>query len=131
MKVTDPAGRTWRVQRRWLPWRRKVRDVPDVPVDTPFIGGDDIFSAIILVVTVIILIPVILMAALMLAELLLLLLLLPLWVLVRAVRGGAWPIEVSRGKTLMWTESVHGWSASRARVRAIGQEIKVGTRPSH
>ena len=30
MRVRDLDGRTWRVGRRWLPWRRAFRDVPDV-----------------------------------------------------------------------------------------------------
>lgn len=30
MKVVDPLGRTVRVRRRWLPWRRRIRDLERV-----------------------------------------------------------------------------------------------------
>ncbi|KQV76719.1 hypothetical protein ASC61_17880 [Aeromicrobium sp. Root344] len=126
MKVRDPQGQTWRVRRRWLPWRRKVRDVPDVPVDGLFTGGDDPVSAILFVIGLVILLPVIVMFAAMLAEFLLLLLLLPLWLFVRALLGGSWPIEVLRGRTYVGTESVKGWTPSGVRMHDIAEEIRLG-----
>lgn len=125
MKVVDPAGETWRIKRRWLPWRRKVRDVPDVPVDGLSMGGDDLLSAVVAVVVGVILLPVIIIFAVMLAELLLLLLLLPLWLAARALLGGKWPIEVWRGKTLVGTESVKGWGPSRVRMFDIAEEVRL------
>ncbi|VXB40152.1 hypothetical protein [Aeromicrobium sp. 9AM] len=126
MKVQDPEGQTWRVRRRWLPWRRKVRDVPDVPVDGMFTSGDDALSGIVAVILLIVLLPVIVLFAAMLAELLLLLLLLPLWLIVRAVTGGRWPIEVWRGKTYVGTDSVKGWTPSRVRMYDIAEAIRLG-----
>ncbi|WP_332642681.1 hypothetical protein [Aeromicrobium sp.] len=126
MKVVDPAGETWRVKRRWLPWRRKVRDVPDVPVDGLFVGGDDPIGMILAAIGLILLVPVIIALAVMLAELLLLLLLLPLWLIVRGFLGGAWPIEVWRGKTFVGAESVKGWSPSGVRMHDIAEAIRLG-----
>jgi hypothetical protein len=126
VKVQDPEGQTWRVRRRWLPWRRKVRDVPDVPVDGMFVGGDDPLSAILGVIALVLLVPVIVVGAAMLAEFLLLLLLLPLWLIVRAVTGGAWPVEVWRGKTYVGTDSVKGWTPSRVRMYDIAEAIRLG-----
>jgi hypothetical protein len=126
VKVEDPAGETWRIKRRWLPWRRKVRDVPDAPVDGLFVGGDDPLSAILAVVVGVLLLPVIIVFAVMLAEFLLLLLLLPLWLTVRALFGGTWPIEVWRGKTLVGTESVKGWGPSGIRMHDIAEGVRLG-----
>ena len=126
VKVVDPAGDTWRIKRRWLPWRRKVRDVPDVPVDGLFAGGDDPISAVLAVIGMVLLLPAIIVLAVMLAEFLALLALLPLWLVVRAVLGGAWPIEVRRGKTLVATESVKGWNPSRVRMYDLAEAIRLG-----
>lgn len=130
MKVVDPAGETWTVKRRWLPWRRRVKDAPDLPFDVPsFLDGDDIFSLILLVLFVVIAVPFILVFALMFAELLLLLLVLPIWILVRLARGGRWPIEVFIGRTLINTESVRGWGASRERMLETAEAIRIGQPP--
>lgn len=128
MKVEDPAGDTWRIKRRWLPWRRKVRDVPDVPVDGFFAGGDDPIGAIFAAIGLVLLLPVIIILAVMLAEVLLLLLLLPLWLAARALLGGRWPIEVWHGKALVGTESVKGWGPSRVRMHDIAEAIRLGRR---
>ena len=126
MKVQDPDGQTWRVRRRWLPWRRKVRDVPDVPDFGSFPGGDDPISAILTVILLVVLLPVVVMFAVMLAEVLLLLLILPLWVGVRVLLGGSWPIEVLRGRTFVRTESVKGWTPSGVRMHDIAEAIRLG-----
>lgn len=130
MKVVDQRGVTWRVHRRWLPWRRKVRDVPDAPISVSATGGDDLLSGIIMIFAAIVLIPVVLVLAVMLAELLLLLLLVPVWAVARAVRGGGWPIEVHRDKSLIAEETVHGWSASGRRIREIAGLIESGQTPA-
>jgi hypothetical protein len=48
MKVEAADGSTWRVRRRWLPWRRRVRDVPDAPLDIGTLARrvDDIATAL-------------------------------------------------------------------------------------
>ena len=40
--------------------------------------------------------------------------------------GGAWPIEVWRGKTYVGTESVKGWSPSGVRMHDIAEAIRLG-----
>lgn len=130
MEVADPAGETWRVKRRWLPWRRRVRDAPDLPIDGgSLLDGDDIFSAILLVVFVAIAIPLIVVFAVMLAELFLLLLLLPIWIVFRLVRGAPWTIEVFSGRELVNTESIRGWRGSQARMLEIADGIQIGRPP--
>jgi len=126
VKVKDPDGQTWWVRRRWLPWRRKVRDVPDVPVDGLLSGGDDPVSATLAIIGLVLLLPVIIMFAVMLAEFLLLLLLLPLWIGVRVLLGGSWPIEVLRGRTVVGTESVKGWTPSAVRMHDLAEAIRLG-----
>jgi hypothetical protein len=38
VKVVAADGSTWRVRRRWLPWRRRARDVPDALFDIGTLG---------------------------------------------------------------------------------------------
>lgn len=124
MRVTDSTGTKWRVKRRWVPWRRRARNFAyDVP--TPSGLGDDPISAIIGVLVLIIAIPLVIIALVAMLELLVLLLLLPIVMLVRAVFGGAWPIEVFRNRELQSTEYVKGWSASRDRSHEIAEQIRL------
>lgn len=134
MRFDDRDGRTWSVRRRWLPWRRRIRDVPEMP-DGP--TGDDPISAILGLFMLILAIPAFVVLAVLLAELLILLALLPVVVLLRVVAGWAgfpWPIEVSsrpaRRRVLGWrlehTESVKGWRAAGRRIDALRASIESG-----
>src|SRR5688572_21219369 len=61
MKVMDPQGRTVRVHRRWLPWRRRVRDIESLDaggIDGP--SGDDPISLALALLGVLLLIPFVL-----------------------------------------------------------------------
>ncbi len=42
--------------------------------------------------------------------------------------GGAWPIEVWRGRTYVGTESVKGWGPSGVRMHDIADAIRLGRR---
>ncbi|WP_026910101.1 hypothetical protein [Patulibacter minatonensis] len=125
--------RRWRVRRRWLPWRRRVRDIPDVPIDGGDLGDDPI-SAIIGIFLLILAIPAIVVTLFLLAELLLLLVLLPIFVVVRLLLPVPWAIELwSRpveqrflGWHLEHEVPVRGWAASQARIREMAQEIQSG-----
>jgi hypothetical protein len=129
-----PDGKTWSVRRRWLPWRRRIRDVPDVP-DAGFSGGDDPISAIIGLFLLVLAIPAIVVLTLLIAELLLLVALLPVVVLLRLAAGWAgfpWPVEVRsrprERRVLGWqlehTEGVRGWRGSGRRIGELRGEIE-------
>jgi len=130
VKVLDESGRRWKVRRRWLPWRRRVRDVPDTP-DMWGDLGDDPISAIIGIFLLILAIPAILVVLLLLAELLLLLVLLPVFVLIRLVLPVPWTIELwtraADRRFLGWhlehEVPVRGWTASQARIGEMAGEI--------
>ncbi|WP_138974447.1 hypothetical protein [Patulibacter medicamentivorans] len=124
MKVQDPEGTTWRVRRRWLPWRRRVRDVPDMPVDIGGLGDDPI-SAVIGIFLLILAIPALIVITILLAELLILIALLPLFLVLRAVAPVPWTIEVRRRWKLEREEQVRGWGASRARIQDIASELRL------
>ena len=133
MKVVDRYDRRWKVRRRWLPWRRRVRDVPDVPIDGGGLGDDPI-SAIIGLFLLVLAIPAIIVVLVLLAELLLLLVLLAFFVLIRLVLPVPWTIELwarpAKRRLLGWhlehEVPVRGWGASRTAIRDMAGEIATG-----
>jgi hypothetical protein len=136
VRFDDRDGVTWRVGRRWLPWRRRIREVPDLGIDGGP-GGDDPISAIIGLFLLVLAIPALVVLALLLAELVLLIALLPVVALLRFVASWAgfpWPVEVhSRpakrrvaGWTLRHAEPVRGWRASGERIEGLHRQIEVG-----
>jgi hypothetical protein len=111
VRFDDRDGRTWKVRRRWLPWRRRVRELPDAPIDG--LSADDPISAIISLFLLILAIPALVVLAILLAELVLVVALLPVVVLLRLVAGWAgfpWPIEVS---SRPGRRRVGGWRLER------------------
>lgn len=133
MKVVDRYDRRWKVRRRWLPWRRRVRDVPDVPIDAGGLGDDPI-SAIIGLFLLVLAIPAIVVILLLLAELLLLLALLPFFVLIRLLLPVPWTIELwarpAQRRLLGWhlehEVPVRGWGPSQTAIREMVGEIATG-----
>jgi hypothetical protein len=128
--VDDPSGTTWRVKRRWLPWRLRRRDPSDF-VDAADIGGsaDDLLIGLAIFVGVlllIVLVPFIAVLALLVAELLVLLLLLPFFVVLRAAAVARWPIEAWSGDKLVRAEAVRGWGSSHRRMLALVDDIRRG-----
>jgi hypothetical protein len=129
MRVLDRHDRRWKVRRRWLPWRRRVRDVPDVPIDGGI--GDDPISMVIGLVLLVLAIPALVVTVVLLAELLLLLVLLPVVVLLRLVLPVPWTIELwsrpARRRVLGWhlehEVPVRGWRASGARMDELAAEL--------
>ncbi len=128
VKAKDLSGQTWRVTRRWVPWRRRLKgefgggsfhSLPDV--------GDDPISAIILAV---ILLPFIVLAVVVAFEFLLVLALLPVAVLARVALGRKWAVEARRGWVPWWEESVGNWSASKARIEEVAAAIERGQTPA-
>jgi hypothetical protein len=127
VKVKAADGSTWRVRRRWLPWRRRVRDVPDAPLDVGTLGDDPI-SMILLVIGLVLLLPALIVLIVLVGELLLLLLLLPLVTIARGLFGMPWTIEVRHERRLQYTERIRGWSATSRRVDDIATALRLGHR---
>ncbi|QMW67944.1 hypothetical protein H4N58_08905 [Mumia sp. ZJ1417] len=126
MKVRDADGVKWRVRRRWMPWRMRTKELLDY---LPPTGGGGSYlpdDPILLTLWLVFLLPVLMLGAICMMvfglELAILLMLLPVVALARAVFFG-WTIVVCRGGTVVGTERVKGWRASRARIRALIEDI--------
>ena len=127
MKTTTPAGETFRVRRRVLPWRRRLRKVPDWDFGgfgIPDVDHLGVLGAILLVIGILIALPIIILALLVVGEVFLLLLLLPLFVLARVAFKQPWVVEVTHYRTLVHAESVVGWGAAGERARALAEELR-------
>ncbi|MDO7867548.1 hypothetical protein [Nocardioides jiangxiensis] len=137
MKVTDPSGQTWRVTRRWVPWRRRVRSRDDLWLDwldpTYATDLDDFvigLAVLVAVLVILVVAPIVLVVFFAAFELVLLLALLPLVVLLRVLFGMTWTIEVRRGFT-PWAEREAGdWSASRLAIHRTADAIRRGEVPT-
>lgn len=128
MKVRDHTGQTWRVTRRWVPWRRKLKGTLDLVPDFPALGDDPI-SAVLGIIFLIIMIPFLLLALVAGLELLLVLLVLPFAILGRVLLGRHWVIEARKGFR-PWFEMPAGrWSASTSRIREVAAAIERGELP--
>lgn len=129
MKVVDPSGQTWRVSRRWVPWRRRLdAKMPELPSFAQQLGDDPI-SAIVGVVLLILLLPVLVLAVLVGLELLLLLLVLPFALLGRILFGRHWTIEVRRGWTPFYEERSGDWQASGLLIHRFADQLRRGEAP--
>ena len=128
-EVQDASGHTWRVKRRWLPWRRRAKPGEfDLTFDV-LDAADDPISLVVCIVISIIVIPLLFVFGFLLAEALLLLLLFPIAVLFRIAFIRSWPIEVWQGKKLLEQESVKGWRASSERIHDLVNEIRLRHSP--
>ncbi|WP_265445215.1 hypothetical protein [Flexivirga meconopsidis] len=123
-KAASPWGTTYKVKRRWLPWRRKEGGLEGLDW-VPDLGDDPISMVIVAVVAV----PVILVLVVFFGEFLLLLVLLPVVLLVRALHGEPWTIEVHDQGEVVYTERVKGWNASEERIDQIAKLIRSGIAP--
>jgi hypothetical protein len=126
MKVVDPEGRTWRVTRRWLPWRprRRMMD-PDLIAD----GADDPIGCLVMLVLGLVVLPLLSIVVILAAEMLLLLLLLPFVVTARMAFGRKWWVEARLGYRAHAEEEVGSWRASAHRIREIASAIERGDPP--
>lgn len=129
MKVVDPQGRTWRVSRRWMPWRRKahIGQWGDVPSGGGL--GDDPISMIIGIFLLILLIPFVILAILVALEMLLLLLLLPFAILGRMLLGRHWRVEVRERWTFAWETEAGDWRQSGRAIEHIAGGLRQGVPP--
>ena len=130
MKVTDPGGQPWRVTRRWVPWRRRLKgtlgNLPDI-----FSSGlgDDPVSLVIGAVLLVLALPFLLLALVAGLELLLLLLVFPFALLVRVVLGQHWTVEARRGFRIHWQDEAGDWQASGSRIHDVSAAIERGEIP--
>ena len=130
MKVTSPDDVTWRVTRRWMPWRRRIRDTTDRLPTLPDGGiGDDPVSMIIGLLLLIVLLPFLLLMLVAGLELLLILAAMPFAVAGRVVFGRRWTVEVRRAWEPHSEEQVGSWRHTGLRIREIAQQIERGQVP--
>lgn len=129
MKVMDPQGRSVRVHRRWLPWRRRVRDIEGLDAGGLDGTGDDPISLALALLGVLLLIPFVLGLVLLVGELFLLVLLLPAVVLVRVLFRRPWTVEATSRGHVLWSEQVIGWNESEARILDIAAVYERGEGP--
>ncbi|HET7689213.1 MAG TPA: hypothetical protein VFK41_02460 [Nocardioidaceae bacterium] len=120
MKVTTPDGRRINVRRRWLPWRRKLRQLEDTP-DLGVTAVDDVLAVVAAIVFLLFLA--------VLVEALVVLLLAPLLLLARVVLGLPWTVEVLEGSTVLGTERVRGWSDATVRIHELADSYERGDDP--
>ncbi|UMG93328.1 hypothetical protein [Nocardioides sp. TF02-7] len=129
MKVRSPDGRTWRVSRRWVPWRRRLKGALDSAPDLPSGLGDDPVSAIIGLVFLVILLPFLLLVLVAGLELLVLLVVMPFAVGARIVLGRHWYVEVRRGWTPYLEEEAGDWQASGVLIHDLAARLERGDVP--
>ena len=130
MKVRDPRGQTWRVSRRWVPWRRRLKGAMDGVPDLGFGGlGDDPISLVIGLVLLVVLLPFLLLFLLAGIELLALLAVLPLAILGRVLLGRHWTVEVRRGWRPWWEMGSGDWGTSRLQIHDIAAAVERGELP--
>lgn len=121
MKIQDSSGQTWRVTRRWVPWRRRLKGVLSsfgVPG-----GVEDPFSLIILLVLGI---PTLILITIAGLELLVLLLIFPFALLGRVIFGRHWTIEARIGFKIWHQEDAGDWQASGLAIHAMADAIRHG-----
>lgn len=128
MKIKTPAGETFRIHRRWLPWRRRIETTDGLSGDVSDLT--DLDDPIALVIAAILAIPLLATLAFVIGEVILLLLLLPFFVLARSVFGTPWIIEVTHQRELVHAEQAQGWGASRDLIERLAASINAGELPS-
>ena len=126
-------GATWRVTRRWVPWRRRARGaskvwdlVPSVPG-----GGDDIVSLIIMIIFAPVILVALLLTIVAAIEFAVLFALVPFLALGRILFGRHWIIEVRRGFEPYYEMHAGDWKQSGERIHRIAEAIARGDLPPH
>ncbi|MCD4524562.1 hypothetical protein [Nocardioides sp. cx-173] len=128
MKVKDPTGQTWRVTRRWVPWRRRLKGaLSDLPSGPGL--GDDPVSMVIGLVFLVVMIPFLILVLVAALELLLLLLVVPFALLGRALFGQHWTVEARHGFHIWYEEPAGDWQSSGIRIHALADDLRRGEIP--
>ena len=125
MKVKDSNGQTWRVTRRWVPWRRKLKGAMQMLPDLPVGMIDDGPLAVIgLILLMLFLFPFLVIAFVASVELLFLLLIFPFALLARVLFGTHWTVEVREGFSPFYEMQSGSWSESGHKIREIAAAIE-------
>jgi hypothetical protein len=133
-KVTSPDGRVWKLGRRWMPRRRKIKKVDLSDVGLPdFDGGflDDlgvvgaIIAAILLVILAVFVALLLFNVIALTIELLLVLVLFVGGLVGRVVFRRPWTIY-AQTKTASITRGVVGWRASRRELDDLAARVRSG-----
>ncbi|MFS3128280.1 hypothetical protein ACLM5J_07720 [Nocardioides sp. Bht2] len=127
MKTRSPDGQRWRVTRRWVPWRRRNRNIDATDLAVGF--GDDPISLVLGVLALIVLLPALLVGVVAVLEMLLLIVLLPVVLVARVFFGRRWYVEVRREFRPWYEEPTGDWAASRTRIAELTAEIAAGRIP--
>ena len=127
MRVRDPEGRTWRVTRRWLPWRPRRRQGLDPHLMLE--AADGLVALVFFLVLGLIILPLLSIVVVLALEWLLILLILPVVVLLRIAFGHEWWVEARLGFRPHWEEPAGTWAQSRQRIRAVADAIERGDPP--
>lgn len=118
------------MSRRWVPWRRRVRNTTERLPDVPEGGfGDDPISLVVGLVLLVLLLPFLLLMLVAGLEMLLILLLLPFAILGRVAFGRDWSIELRRGSRPYWEERVGDWQRTGLRIREVADDVQSGHVP--
>ena len=126
MKVVDPEGRTWRVTRRWLPWRPRPRSLgPSLSLDVV----DGPLGFVLALLFGLVILPLVSFVVLSGGELVILVALLPGVSLARMLFGKRWWVEARLGYRPYWEAEAGDWRASGERIRAVAEAIGRGDPP--
>lgn len=140
MKVTTEGGSTWRISRRWLPWRRRMRfgswvnGLLDLMGLGSAAGGrgmstfndlPGLLQALYLLFWVVVLIPLLLLSALMAGELAIAAILLPFVLAARFWFKTPWIVEVIGHRGHVHHEvPVAGWEESQVAVAELAERYR-------
>ena len=131
MRTTDPEGVSYRVRRRWLPWRWRKR-VSGRPLEVDVLDGLDVVDgfaglvlSIVAAIAFVVVVPIVVLVLLTGVEFLLLLLVLPLAVIARLF-GKHWQVQVRRGRTLLYEVDGGDWAQSRLVIADLAERIRLG-----
>lgn len=129
MKVHDPSGQTWRVSRRWVPWRRRLRGADTGGGLDLASLGDDPISLLVAIVVGVLLLPLLLVGLLAILELLAVLAILPFALVGRMVFGRHWHVELRHGFRPHWEVEAGSWSQSATTIHEVADQVRRGDIP--
>ena len=134
MNVRGPGGETWRVGRRWLPWRPRYRGPEtsglDIPLELGDVGG--ILALIAIVAAVFLLVAVALPVLALAVELIVLVLVVLGATALRLTRVRPWLIEARTDGPPRRVHAWHvkGWRASGEAIEHIAQACNPAASPA-